>query len=255
MEMRVESIAIGTRHRREMGDIVTLAGSISEIGLLHPIVVRPDGTLIAGERRLAACKSLGWNKVPVSVVDLAQVARGEAAENFHRKDFTPSEAVAIKRALEPEIKAAAEERRSSTLKQNAHRSGNLPERDKGETRDKAAAFTGFAARTLDKADAIVAAAEREPARFGKLVDDMDRTGRVDGPFKRLKVMQQAELIRREPPPLPTRGPYRVISADPPWPYELRKEDPSHRATHPYPQMSMDQIRALAVGSIAEGQQQ
>lgn len=242
MEMRIDSIAVGMRHRREMGDIVTLAGSISEIGLLHPIVVRPDGTLIAGERRLAACKSLGWNKVPVSVVDLAQVARGEAAENFHRKDFTPSEAVAIKRALEPEVKLQAEAR----MKNGKPSSDS----DKGRSDEKVAKFTGFGKDALAKADAIVSAAEAEPERFGKLVDDMDRTGRVEGPFKRLKVMKQAELIRREPPPLPWRGPYRVISADPPWPYELRKEDPSHRATHPYPQMSMGQIRAVPVGSIA-----
>jgi N6-adenosine-specific RNA methylase IME4 len=87
------------------------------------------------------------------------------------------------------------------------------------------------------------AAEAEPERFGKLVADMDRMGRVDGPFKRLRVARQAEAIRAEPPPYPGRGPYRVIVADPPWPYELRKKDPSHRATHPYPQMSIAEICA------------
>ncbi len=106
--------------------------------------------------------------------------------------------------------------------------------------------------SLDKADELVAAAEAEPEKFGKLVADMDRTGRVDGPFKRLKVMRQAEDIRREPPPLPNKGPYRVIVADPPWPYELRKADPSHRATHPYPQMSLAEIRAVDVAEIAHG---
>jgi hypothetical protein len=44
-------------------------------------VVRPDGRLIAGERRLAACKKLGWTSVPVTVVDLKEVIRGEFAEN------------------------------------------------------------------------------------------------------------------------------------------------------------------------------
>ena len=42
--------------------------------------------------------------------------------------------------------------------------------------------------------------------------------------------------------MPGNGPYRVIVVDPPWPYEVRKDDPSHRATHPYPQMSIAQIR-------------
>ncbi len=38
-----------------------------------------------------------------------------------------------------------------------------------ETRDKVAAFTGMGARSLDKADAIVSAAEADPDKFGKLL--------------------------------------------------------------------------------------
>ena len=61
--------------------------------------------------------------MPVTRVELAEIARGEAAEIFQRKDFTHSEAVAIKEALEPEIKAAAKERMIS-----AHASGGkLPQ--------------------------------------------------------------------------------------------------------------------------------
>lgn len=241
-ELAISAISVGQRHRRDLGDVAGLAASIKQFGLLHPVVVHPDGRLIAGERRLAACQKLGWPKVPVRFVDIAQIARGEAAENFDRKDFTPSEAVSIKRELEPEIKAAAQERMK-----NGRPSSNL---DKGRADKTVAAFTGMRRSSLDKADAIVKAAEAEPEKFGKLVEDMDRTGRVDGPFKRLKVMKQSEAIRKEPPPLPNKGPYRVIAADPPWPYELRKEDPSHRATHPYPQMSMDEIRAVEVAAIA-----
>jgi N6-adenosine-specific RNA methylase IME4 len=79
---------------------------------------------------------------------------------------------------------------------------------------------------------------------------MDRSGRVNGPYKRLKVIKQAAAIRDEPPPLPGNGPYRVIVADPPWPYEVRKDAPSHRATHPYPQMSIEQICAFNAATIA-----
>src|SRR5262249_50340626 len=53
----------------------------------------------------------------------------------------------------------------------------------------------------------------------------------------------------EPPPLPGRGLYRVIVADPPWPYEKRAEDPSHRATYDYPPMSIAAIAAVDVRSI------
>src|SRR5262245_9566452 len=108
--LKISEIVVGTRHRRDMGDVDGLAASMKELGLLHPIVVRPDGVLVAGERRLRAAKLLGWTEIPVNIIDLEAVTRGEFAENAVRKDFTLSEAVAIKRALEPLEKIAAKER-------------------------------------------------------------------------------------------------------------------------------------------------
>jgi ParB/Sulfiredoxin domain len=51
---RIDEITVGERHRRDLGNIDALAASIREIGLLHPIVIAPDGRLIAGVRRLRA---------------------------------------------------------------------------------------------------------------------------------------------------------------------------------------------------------
>ena len=177
------------------------------------------------------------------------MAAGEFAENSERKDFTLSESVAIKRALEPMQRAAAKERQREGGRRGGEGSGKLAQASKGSTRDRVAAFTGTKRTTLEKAEAIVAAAEADPKRFGKLLDDMDRTGRANGVFRRLKIARQAEEIRKEPPPLPNRGPYRVIVADPPWPYEVRDEDPSHRAVLPYVTLSIAQICALPVPSI------
>jgi ParB/RepB/Spo0J family partition protein len=241
--LAIDKIQIGTRHRREMGDIASLAGSMAELGLLQPIVVRPDGILIAGERRLRAAERLGWETIPVTVVDLDEIARGEFAENAVRKDFTLSEAVAIKRALEPIERVKAKERMLAGKPSENFSEG-------GNALDKIAKATGMHRTTLAKAEAIVDAAEAEPEKFGKLLADMDRTGRVNGLFNRLKVARQAAEIRREPPSLPGRGPYRVIVADPPWPAQVRSEDPSHRINSPYPAMSIEDICALPVASIA-----
>src|ERR1700704_3796037 len=95
--MKIDQIEIGYRPRKGPGDLRNLAESIGEVGLLHPVVVTPEGRLIAGQRRLEACRLLGWSDVPVTVVDLLQAARGEAHENFVRKDMLPSEIVALKR--------------------------------------------------------------------------------------------------------------------------------------------------------------
>ena len=39
---RIDEIIVGERHRRDLGDVASLAKGIEEIGLLHPIVVRPE---------------------------------------------------------------------------------------------------------------------------------------------------------------------------------------------------------------------
>jgi hypothetical protein len=164
--------------------------------------------------------------IPVTVVDVGKgkIVRGEYAENAERKDFTLSEAVAIKRAMEPEERVAAKKRMLV-----GKPSGDSP---KGRALDKVAKVVGKDRTTIAKAEAVVAAAEAEPEKYGKLVEAMDKTGRVNAPYRRLKVAQQAEIIRAEPPPLPGNGPYRVIAVDPPWPYEIASEDSSIRGVWP-----------------------
>lgn len=110
--MEMSEIVVENRHRKDLGDIQSLADSIRDVGLLHPPVVSSDNRLIAGQRRLEACRILGWQQVPIRRLDLEDIVRGEYAENALRKDFTASEAVAIKKALEPIERKAAKERQA-----------------------------------------------------------------------------------------------------------------------------------------------
>ena len=246
---RLDAIVVGERYRRDPGDIAALAASIDELGLLHPIVIRPDGTLIAGARRLAAVALLGWTNVAVRVIHLDEIARGEFAENVCRKDFTLSEAVAIKRALEPVEREAAKERQREGGRAGRQASGNLPQASKGRAADRAAKTTGMARRTLEKAEAVVDAAEAEPERFGKLLADMDRAGRANGVYRRLQNIRAAEAIRAAPPPLPGRGPYAAGLIDVPWAYELLGEPALTRGVLPYPTMTLAEACAVDVPSL------
>jgi ParB family transcriptional regulator, chromosome partitioning protein len=67
-EMPIDDIVIGERNRSELGDIAGLAASIADIGLLNPISVDERGQLLAGRRRLAACKLLGLKQVEVRII-------------------------------------------------------------------------------------------------------------------------------------------------------------------------------------------
>jgi hypothetical protein len=45
--MPIGDVHVGKHYRRGLGDLAGLAASIAEIGLLQPVVIRPDGKLIA----------------------------------------------------------------------------------------------------------------------------------------------------------------------------------------------------------------
>lgn len=242
----LDRIKIGDRHRKDFGDIGALARSINDRGaLLHPIVVTPKHELIAGERRMRAWRQSRFKAepIPVHVVDIDSIIAGEWDENAQQKAFTPSEAVAIKRALEPILKSAASAAAAARPSSSRPAPGRKGSGEKsGRAADKAAAFVGKDRRTVDRAEEIVEAAEQDPKRFGKLRDDMDRTGNVSGPFKRLRNMRQADAIRSAPAPMPMQGPYGGVVIDIPWPQEADAEqddiDDAGRSLRPYAAMSI-----------------
>jgi ParB-like chromosome segregation protein Spo0J len=242
--MHIDQIQIGFRYRKDMGDVRALADSIAEVGLLHPVVVTSSGRLIAGQRRLEACRQLGWTDVPVTVVDLLQAARGEAHENFVRKDLLPSEIVALKRAIEPIERREARQRQGSRA--DLCHPGTTSEcqgASTGDARDNIARYLRVGRTTIERAEAVVEAAEEEPEEYGYLVEQMDRSGKIAGAFRRLTVLKQAKELDATPPALP-RGPFQVIVADPPWEYVSGN-------SLPYPTMSLDEIRELPVPDISD----
>jgi ParB-like chromosome segregation protein Spo0J len=63
MKIEIAKIKVGKRLRADLGDLTNLKKSIELLGLLHPIVVTEGLVLVAGERRLQACKELGQKKI------------------------------------------------------------------------------------------------------------------------------------------------------------------------------------------------
>lgn len=75
--MPLADIRLRDRARKDMGDLEGLAESMKTHGLLHPVVILSDKTLVAGGRRLAAAALLGWEEVPVTVVEVADLLSAE----------------------------------------------------------------------------------------------------------------------------------------------------------------------------------
>lgn len=172
-------IRVGKRFRKKLGSIDDLTDSIREVGLLHPIVVDAGGNLIAGERRVAACLRLGWKDIPATILDLDDAGRlrAERDENEVRQKFTPSEAVAIAEAMKSMVKTPvgqhADQRDSETFAIS------------GRTVDKAAELVGMSGRTLEKATVVVNAAAADP-ELEHVVEEMDRTGKVDPAYQKVR---------------------------------------------------------------------
>ncbi|MDF9875512.1 ParB/RepB/Spo0J family partition protein [Cellulosimicrobium cellulans] len=89
------------------GDLDELVGSIREIGVLQPIVVRPvpgeDSSfeLIMGERRWRATQAAGLDVIPAIIreTDDADLLRDALLENLHRSALNPLEEAAAYRQL------------------------------------------------------------------------------------------------------------------------------------------------------------
>ena len=82
--------------RQVMGDLSELIASISEKGVIEPLIVRQRGEryqIIAGERRYQASVQAGIRELPVIVRDADDTEILELAliENLQRKDLTPFE--------------------------------------------------------------------------------------------------------------------------------------------------------------------
>lgn len=129
--------------RKNIGDVTDLAASIKTNGLLSPLSVVPNGSryrVIAGHRRLMACKQAGTGAVPCFVLDLDPLQQLEAmvTENCQREQLTTlEEADAIQGMLDL----------GATTASVAHRLGRSG--DYVRDRAKAASIDNEVRRTRD----------------------------------------------------------------------------------------------------------
>ncbi len=108
LDVPVESISPNPNQPRVHFDeesLVELSASITELGVLQPVLLRSTGDdefeLIAGERRWRAARRAGLTTIPAVVRATDDVTSVEQAlvENLHRDDLTPLEEAAAYQQL------------------------------------------------------------------------------------------------------------------------------------------------------------
>jgi N6-adenosine-specific RNA methylase IME4 len=285
-ELAVSRIVVGKRIRKaDPAKVAELAASIGEVGLLNPITVAiPGNHLVAGLHRLEAARSLGWKDIPATVLVLNddQRALAEIDENLIRNDLTVlqrSEHLAARKAiyerLHPEAKAHSPEKQSQRgagkpreiispgFTTDTHEKTKLSVRTiqhEVQIGSMPEAVREAAAKTASLADSktdllllsqVAKKDEGAAVRVAEMVASGEAKSVKDAvqQEKRTAKAEVARKITEEGVALPS-GPFRVLVVDPPWKYDARAEDDSHRARNPYPDMTTEEIKRLPVASLA-----
>jgi N6-adenosine-specific RNA methylase IME4 len=163
----------------------------------------------------------------------------EIEENVRRQPLTQTELAIAQRAIIEVLQKQAEPGTRTDLGTSV----------KPFTEVRAAAVVGKlfgeSHTQVVKRQAVLAAAEAEPARFGHLPKQMDETGQVNHAFKvvnREKRHRTIAVTASNVAALEHRGPFPLIYADPPWKFEVYSEKGLDRtADQHYPTLSDAEI--------------
>ena len=132
-EIPVEKVLPNPAQPRQVFDeeaLDELAGSIKEVGLLQPIVVRPHGDefeLIMGERRLRAHQRAGLDTIPaiVRATDETHLLRDALLENLQRVQLNPLEEAAAYQQLIDDFECTQEQVAAQVHKSRPHVTNTL----------------------------------------------------------------------------------------------------------------------------------
>ena len=277
MNIEISKIIIGPR--RALGDVTELAESIKEIGLLNPITVTKDYALIAGHHRLKAFEALGIDLIPIRIIDCTalQAELAEIDENLIRNNGTELEqGISLARRkeiyleLHPEtakgVAGANASNKSQGNASNAHDimsfasdTANKTHQSKRTTERK----VSIGEKLGSIADEIKAAgiddSQKDLIELAKLKDKAPEQVQavltmvaseslsVKSAIRQLSLNNQKEAIESGNVENPT-GLFDVISIDPPWKYEQGESnsynEDGRRVANPYPEMTLEQIKAL-----------
>jgi N6-adenosine-specific RNA methylase IME4 len=125
--------------------------------------------------------------------------------------------------------------------------GTRPARADTNERVRLARLSGTSTTTAGR---VLSLAHKHPEKFAAVARGEISAEKALGEVKLEAKRKLAEEIRSSPVVTPD-GRYQVIVSDPPWKYDARAEDTTHRGKNQYPDMDVEEICALPVGKLAQ----
>jgi N6-adenosine-specific RNA methylase IME4 len=275
------------RHLPLRPDIVEkICESVSNIGLLQPIVVQPDERhdtfkLIAGRHRFEAIKRLKWDNIPATIVqglDALDAEAAELSENLLRMELTATQkSLHYSRLMEiAEVKfkmkagrpaddseenpphferKSGDEKRSNSsvaVAQQTNRSASAVERDMRRVKSipDIHAVVGTSLDTGVELDALASLSEDKQADLIKRASDGEKVS-ARSELKKQERADKERTLGEKQKALPT-GKYSVIYADPPWAFKTHSDNGKDRSPEShYPTMGIEDIMDMPIGDLAE----
>jgi len=233
-----------------------LVEDIRANGLREPIVLTEDGQILDGRNRWRACHEAGVE--PRTVIwrgSDADALRYVLSMNLHRRHLTPSQRAVIGLDVLPTFEAEAKERQREHGK-------TAPGKSKDTSRKNALSVKASteAAKAVNVSTRYVEDAKKLAQESPELLPDV-RVGKLTLQEAKRQVRAQRQDAERERllsnPPTSSRklerleegvATYRTIYLDPPWRYN--DAGCQGAAEEQYATMSLDQLEALDVGTLA-----
>ena len=129
MKVRIDEIKVNPGRRAALeSNIEELAFSISEIGLLNPITLTGDYTLVAGLHRLEAVKLLGWTEVEctLEIGDLYRRRKDIYEMLYPETKAGTAQAIGMNKAKGNNVDCNLQSRRKSFIEDTAGVTGSHP---------------------------------------------------------------------------------------------------------------------------------
>lgn len=283
-----------------------LVDDIRTNGLIEPIWLHPDGSIIDGRNRYRACLIAGVEPRTRRWDGIGSLVEFVISLNLRRRHLTASQRACLAAEILPLLEAEAKLRQATSgpgifggkplppilgeavlpkleatqptpptpaIEQRpespkaeqrieakvtpipaAHAAPAptpLPSAPQAKAADKES--SKIAAKQLNVSHGYVADAKKlqaeHPIKYAEVRAGIKTLQNAKAEVKQERKAAVAERIATEPQS-PPKGPFRVIVVDPPWKYDSRAEDPTHRGRTPYPDMGIEEIKALNIVSFA-----
>lgn len=229
----------------------TLKNDIAERGIIVPVVIDDQYNIIDGHNRLRIAVEIGLADIPFDIrVGLTEAEKSQLAQdlNLHRRhlDKEKRQALAVRlrqdglsyRQIADKLGVSEKTTRNDIASTAENSAVDMPSRitgKDGKERPAVMPRPSIIARNPKEVNQAIRTLERvpEPPKTSLTFADVKREA------KRVERTERIEAVKVEQ--LPT-GKFHVIVTDPPWEYDSRAYDPTHRAANPYPSMSVEEIK-------------